>query len=154
MWATLPPQWTWATTCGVCTARRWLGGYSWALGLHSTRDARGAQSLAVGSHQLKRATTVPAEKSLSFPHCLSFLVKWPHYSPYLQEYGSKLLQFSVYSLMLQVCFNTIPKSDLDYWLINGSKIAGLSFSSFFFPLKLVKAADNLGFRLSHISKEK
>lgn len=150
MWAILPPQWTWASTCGACRARPWLGGYSWALGLHSTRDARGAQPLAGGSHKLERATTVPAEKSLSFPCCLSLLVKWPHYYPHPPGIwfqvrvsnpdfigtAQKLLQFSLYSLVLQVCFNTIPKSDSDYWLINGSKIAGLSFPSFFSPSNL------------------
>lgn len=65
----------------VCTARRWPGGYSWALGLHSTGDARGALSQAAGSHKPITATTVLAEKSLSFPCCLSLLVKWPRYSP-------------------------------------------------------------------------
>lgn len=36
MWAILPPQRMWAATRGVCTAWHWLGGHSWALGLHST----------------------------------------------------------------------------------------------------------------------
>lgn len=39
------------------------------------QGCRGAQSQAVGSHKITRANTVPAEKSLSFPCCLSLLVK-------------------------------------------------------------------------------
>lgn len=105
MWAVLPPQWMWATAYGVCTARHWLGGYSWALGLHSNRDARAAQYQEVGSHKLTRANTAPAEKSLSFPCCLSLLVKWPHYSPYLQKHGfeSKFLTHAVLAPLRSCC---------------------------------------------------